>query len=68
MVMLIQNTPQIGSGKSIRDEMQRDNVDINEIADEVLQFLTPKTEKAYAALAVNRDEKSQDRRQATCIC
>ncbi|WP_291329786.1 RHS repeat-associated core domain-containing protein [Desulfovibrio sp. UCD-KL4C] len=49
-------TPQIGTGKSIRDEMQRDNVDINEIADEVLQFLTPKTESTYAVLAVNRDE------------
>ncbi|NDV24984.1 RHS repeat domain-containing protein, partial [Desulfovibrio sp. JC022] len=49
-------TPQTGTGDSIRDEMQRDNVDINEIADEVLQFLTPKTEETYGVLAVNRDE------------
>ena len=49
-------TPQIGTGKSIRDELEHDNVDINEIGDEILQFLTPKTENTYAALAVNRDK------------
>ncbi len=49
-------TPQMGTGQSIRDELERDNVDINEIADEVLQFLTPKSENTYAVLAVNRDE------------
>ncbi|WP_432735886.1 RHS repeat domain-containing protein [Maridesulfovibrio sp. FT414] len=49
-------TPQTGTGRTIRDEMQRENVDINEIADEVLQFQTPGTEFNYAVLAVNRDE------------
>ncbi|TIH07814.1 hypothetical protein D0S45_20565, partial [Marinifilum sp. JC120] len=48
--------PQTGTGDTIRDEMQRDNVDINETADETLQFLTPETEETYAVLAVNRDE------------
>ncbi|WP_319759027.1 RHS repeat-associated core domain-containing protein [Maridesulfovibrio sp.] len=49
-------TPQTGTGQSIRDEMQRDNVSIEEIGDEVLQFLTPETESPYAVLAVNRDD------------
>lgn len=49
-------TPQTGTGLTIRDEMQRDNVDINEIADEVFQFQTLKTKNTYAVIAMNRDE------------
>ena len=49
-------TLQTGTGKSIRDEMERNGINIKNIADEVMQFRTPDTEKAYAVLAVNRDE------------
>ncbi|WP_320173837.1 RHS repeat-associated core domain-containing protein [Maridesulfovibrio sp.] len=54
--MLNPGSPQTGTGKSIHDELERDNVDINEIANEVLQFLTPEPENIYALMAVNRDK------------
>ena len=54
--MLKPGSPQTGTGESIRNELEQDNVDINKIADEVLQFLTPEPENIYALLAVNRDE------------
>lgn len=48
--------PKTGTGRTIRDELERDNVDLNEIADEVVQFQTPKSRNTFAALGVDRDE------------
>lgn len=48
--------PQNGTGRTIRDEMKRDNVDLNEIANGVVQFQTPKSRDTFAVMGVDRDE------------
>ncbi len=54
--MLKSRMPQAGTGRTIRDELERDNVDLNEVADEVVQFQTPKSRNTFAVMGVDRDE------------
>jgi|GEM_PF-3868359 len=48
--------PKAGTGPTIRDELKRDNVDLNEVADEVVQFQTPDSRNTFAVMGVDRDE------------
>ncbi|NDV23845.1 RHS repeat domain-containing protein [Desulfovibrio sp. JC022] len=48
--------PKAGTGRTIRDELERDNVDINEMADEVVQFQTPESRNTFAVMGVDRAE------------
>ncbi|MFW5500059.1 MULTISPECIES: RHS repeat domain-containing protein [unclassified Maridesulfovibrio] len=54
--MLKSRMPQAGTERTIRDELERDNVDLNEVADEVVQFQTPKSRNTFAVMGVDRDE------------
>jgi len=54
--MLKSRMPQAGTGRTIRDELERDNVDLNEVTDEVVQFQTPDSRNTFAVMGVDRGE------------
>ncbi len=46
---------QPGTGRTIRDELERDKIDINEINDKIVQFQSPRSGNAFATMEMDRD-------------
>ena len=47
------------SQQPVQRSTSHENMDLNDIAEEVLQFTTPESEETFAVLAVNRDEQNR---------